>query len=307
MTTDMSAKLSEYLEELAEQLPNEPQKALKQIQGTDRRLLALRGYFRYIERNGINEIRSQWAWTDQQFNAFWQSERGRAMRNEVQNLLRHFNNDNPGYQLRTAPTHRPLEVQISLWNRSQSVRRIGRALAVLTSRELARIETVLLVPPYLDMHQSNTRLRSCVAPRTVPMRQPAYLALSVTRKETPPYLHSQQSRPDIQQSSLPPVVEIKKRKKHYKAYLDRFKRFLIRQRLENPTSATPGLSLHGQARAIDFIVSRNNQMIVGPSNPQLWRTSGWAARLDNLIHVYGPNFRGPLRNPDEPWHYNYIH
>ncbi len=72
--------------------------------------------------------------------------------------------------------------------------------------------------------------------------------------------------------------------------------------------AAPGLSFHGQARAIDFQVTQNGAMIAGTSSKDVehdWRTPKWDVKLKESILAAGPSFRGPLTSPDEPWHYEY--
>jgi hypothetical protein len=75
-----------------------------------------------------------------------------------------------------------------------------------------------------------------------------------------------------------------------------------------PTVAAPGLSPHGQMRAIDFQVHRGEEIVAGPdaqSIEPVWTQGGWAARLDRAIHEASQKFIGPLVSPREPWHYTY--
>ncbi|WP_162918470.1 hypothetical protein [Taklimakanibacter deserti] len=72
--------------------------------------------------------------------------------------------------------------------------------------------------------------------------------------------------------------------------------------------AAPGLSFHGQARALDFQVVQNGTMIAGTSSKDVertWRVAKWDVKLKESILAAGPSFRGPLTSPDEPWHYEY--
>jgi hypothetical protein len=72
--------------------------------------------------------------------------------------------------------------------------------------------------------------------------------------------------------------------------------------------AAPGLSFHGQARAIDFQVMQNGTIIASTYSKQIdhdWRTPKWDIKLRESISAAGPSFRGPLTSPDEPWHYEY--
>ncbi|MGH8174892.1 MAG: hypothetical protein ACREV5_01355 [Steroidobacter sp.] len=90
--------------------------------------------------------------------------------------------------------------------------------------------------------------------------------------------------------------------------LDLFARFLRTWRPETPAPlAAPGLSLHGQLRAIDFHVEKDGRIIAGTqiaSVRSIWERQGWARKLQ--LAVEGSRFVGPLRSPNEPWHYEYV-
>ena len=73
--------------------------------------------------------------------------------------------------------------------------------------------------------------------------------------------------------------------------------------------AVPGLSPHGQGRAYDFQVMRGDTLVAGTDSRRRqsdWREAGWAQRLDAAVRASGARFEGPLRSPDEPWHYAYV-
>jgi hypothetical protein len=75
-----------------------------------------------------------------------------------------------------------------------------------------------------------------------------------------------------------------------------------------PTVAAPGLSPHGQMRAVDFQVHRGEEIVAGPETQTIgpiWERGGWAERLDQAIRNSSPRFLGPLVSPREPWHYTY--
>lgn len=75
-----------------------------------------------------------------------------------------------------------------------------------------------------------------------------------------------------------------------------------------PPLAAPGLSAHGQMRAVDFVVTQGERIVAGASTadiPALWTGQGWAGRLKAAVLASGAPFVGPLRTPDEPWHYDY--
>jgi hypothetical protein len=75
-----------------------------------------------------------------------------------------------------------------------------------------------------------------------------------------------------------------------------------------PALAAPGLSPHGQMRAIDFQVHRGGEIIAGPDTRTVgtvWEQGGWATRLDRAVREASHKFIGPLAAPREPWHYTY--
>lgn len=76
-----------------------------------------------------------------------------------------------------------------------------------------------------------------------------------------------------------------------------------------PTIAAPGLSLHGQMRAIDFQVHQGGRVVAGPRTATIatdWVASGWAARLDAAVREASSRFVGPQASPPAPWHYTYL-
>jgi hypothetical protein len=86
-----------------------------------------------------------------------------------------------------------------------------------------------------------------------------------------------------------------------------FKTFLTRWR--PPTAAAlaaPGISRHGQLRAIDFQIMKDGA-VVAPTETatvkRYWDTPGWTKKLQRAMA--GSKFRGPLQSPYEPWHYEY--
>jgi hypothetical protein len=91
--------------------------------------------------------------------------------------------------------------------------------------------------------------------------------------------------------------------------LQRCKAFLIgwRPAVAAPLAA-PGLSAHGQLRAVDFQVRQGERIIAGTSISAVardWIQQGWALRLEQAVSSLGNAFTGPLQSPNEPWHYSY--
>lgn len=76
----------------------------------------------------------------------------------------------------------------------------------------------------------------------------------------------------------------------------------------SPNLAAPGLSAHGQMRAIDFQIEKDGTLVAPAETAKVdsvWRAQGWSEKLNASIVQAGPAFQGPLLSPDEPWHYTY--
>lgn len=76
---------------------------------------------------------------------------------------------------------------------------------------------------------------------------------------------------------------------------------------ERSSLAAPGLTRHGQAYAIDFQIMQAGKIIAGANRSEVesvWRTQGWEHKLNDSMDAAGPSFSGPLKSPDEPWHYD---
>jgi len=85
--------------------------------------------------------------------------------------------------------------------------------------------------------------------------------------------------------------------------------FLVAYRpVPTPTVAAPGLSPHGQMRAVDFQVHQGDRIVAGPRTATIatdWDETGWSSRLDAAVRAASHRFIGPLATPREPWHYTY--
>jgi hypothetical protein len=75
-----------------------------------------------------------------------------------------------------------------------------------------------------------------------------------------------------------------------------------------PALAAPGLSRHGQMGAIDFQVMKGDQLVAGTeadSAQEQWDEAGWTSRLRGAVEAADAGFTGPLKEPYEPWHYEF--
>lgn len=225
-------RLEKYLERVAATLPEHAAGALERIDGTPRQLLATRSYLR-----AGDGLRTRWSWTAEEIRAHARSDEYRALIDEMAQVRRRFEVQNPGYTLYVNTEARSLDLQISRFNSNKSVARVARYL-----HESALAE--LLGPGY----------------------------------------------------GSPGAASV-----------ERFKQFLAGwQPPVAAALAAPGISRHGQLRAIDFQVMKNGA-IVAPTEiatvKRNWDAPGWTQKLQAA--VAGSRFRGPLRSPYEPWHYEY--
>ena len=75
-----------------------------------------------------------------------------------------------------------------------------------------------------------------------------------------------------------------------------------------PSLAAPGLSLHGRMQAVDFQVMSGDRLVASTDVSTVaeeWESSGWKAKLQTAVNEANAGFVGPLKNPNEPWHYDF--
>jgi hypothetical protein len=208
---------------------------LEVIDGTGRRLLALRSYLRSREHLG-----ERWSWTQDQITAFEGSPEYRALQAEVERVREAFTRENPGFDLWVNPQVRSLDRQLDSWNSNESVRAAAEELLAAVREKMPAVG-----PDAARSEQVKVAI--------------AQLLMTHTPSPT-------------------------------------------------PSVAAPGLSPHGQMRAIDFQVHRDGQVVAGPkiaTIAQDWDQAGWTARLDAAVRAASNRFVGPLATPREPWHYTY--
>jgi hypothetical protein len=209
--------------------------ALGRIDGTGRKLLALRSYLR-----SRGHLAERWSWTEEQIAAWQGSPEHSDLEREVERVKSVFAQENPGYELWVNPQVRSLDVQIASWNENPSVHEASEEL-------LAKASDYVATTGYRAVK---------------PERRAADFANFLTGYVPTP----------------------------------------------TPTVAAPGLSPHGQMRAIDFQVHRDGQVVAGPKSATIaadWDAAGWSERLDQAVREGSAYFVGPLSTPREPWHYTY--
>jgi hypothetical protein len=75
------------------------------------------------------------------------------------------------------------------------------------------------------------------------------------------------------------------------------------------TVAVPGFSLHGRLRAFDFKILKGRKLVASTSTrtiPEEWDEPGWTQKLKEATATTTSKFMGPLAEPYEPWHYEYL-
>jgi hypothetical protein len=220
---------------IASELDGRVSAVLELIDGTGRRLLALRSYLRSREH-----LAERWSWTQDQITAFEGSPEYSALQGEVDRVREAFTRENPGFELWVNPQVRSLDRQVDSWNSNESVQAAGEGLLAAVREKM----------PGLDPEASRSE-----------QARVALAQLLMTHTPNP-----------------------------------------------TPTVAAPGLSPHGQMRAIDFQVHKDGQVVAGPSTATIatdWDQAGWTARLDAAVRAASTRFVGPLATPREPWHYTY--
>ena len=229
------AILERLVADLGRQLDPHVADALLRIDGTGRRLLALRSYLR-----SSGHLAERWSWTQEQIAAYEDSPEHRGLLAEIDKVRETFTRENPGYELWVNPQVRSLDRQLESWNTNESVSEAAAGLAAAAD--------------------ALTRSTSFPANDETAARK----ALETLLREYRP--------------------------------------------VPTPTVAAPGLSPHGQMRAVDFQVHRGDAIVAGPKTATIvteWDAAGWSAKLDAAVRAASNRFVGPLASPREPWHYTY--
>jgi hypothetical protein len=236
LPTSEEIKVARYVELASERLDDRMEHALDRIEGTDRKLLALKYYQR---RKG--NVSAQWAWDEQKIAAHLRSKEHRLAVREIATIKKVFAEQNPGYELKVNTDVRSLETQIEIWNEFSSVERAGDDLMTVARKVMKDSARWPVDPSPRDLSRFTTLLQST--------------GVSVL-----------------------------------------------------PTAAVPGFSLHGRGRAFDFIIRKDDQIVAGAVSAtarRVWDKPGWTEKLSKAITTVSKRFRGPLRAPYEPWHYEF--
>jgi hypothetical protein len=113
---DVDATLARYIESLAADQDPRVADALNRIDGTGRRLLALRSYVR-----GCADLADRWSWTNEQIAAYEATPEYGELQQEIARVNEEFARENPGFELWVNPQVRSLDIQLEHWNTNESV------------------------------------------------------------------------------------------------------------------------------------------------------------------------------------------
>jgi hypothetical protein len=75
------------------------------------------------------------------------------------------------------------------------------------------------------------------------------------------------------------------------------------------TVAVAGFSLHGRLRAFDFKIMKGRRTVATTSTSTIedrWDEPGWTEKLKQAVTTASDKFKGPIEEPYEPWHYEYV-
>lgn len=111
------------LQEASSTLPDEASAALARIDGTPRKLLALRSYLR------ARNLESRWSWTEARISKYQGSPEQLRAQAALARVQARFSQLNPGYSLYVNSKVRSLDTQLARWDTNASVGIAADALA----------------------------------------------------------------------------------------------------------------------------------------------------------------------------------
>jgi hypothetical protein len=114
---NINPKLEIYLTSVITRLDKRILEAVEKIDGTGRRLLAVRGYLR-----SARILDSRWSWSEEEVKRYKASGEYRQVVAEIEKIKKKFEELNPGYSLHVNTEVRSLDTQVEKWNETVSVR-----------------------------------------------------------------------------------------------------------------------------------------------------------------------------------------
>jgi hypothetical protein len=206
VAADASADSAVLLQDIAASKDRRIAAALAKIDGTDRRLLALRAYLR--AGAGLAE---RWSWNERQIAAFTQSAENIALQKEIEGVRQSFAAANPGFELWINPQVRSIDQQLNNWNSNASV---GRAAAgLLTSFRDWQTSVAVTALPAGDLTKAAEKFLTGSVPRPIPTARCALWTFRFRRMARPWQARSAlpPQRPGMQRagptSSRPPCMQ----------------------------------------------------------------------------------------------------
>jgi hypothetical protein len=116
-------QLQAWVDEASAGLDNHATAALGEIQGADRRLLAVRAYLR-----AGDTLPQRWSWSAQRLADYASTPEGRAANADIDAVAAAFAAANPGFALQVNRQPRSLELQLAHWNENASVKAVAASL-----------------------------------------------------------------------------------------------------------------------------------------------------------------------------------
>ncbi len=109
--------------------------ALIQIPLLERKLLATRGYIRFMDVKHM-KVWEHWAWSASEIKDWYASDAYKTASRIIDDINRTFKKVNDGYHLYVVKQVRSVEKQIKKWHESDQVLRLGQALRMKVSNHL---------------------------------------------------------------------------------------------------------------------------------------------------------------------------
>jgi hypothetical protein len=162
--------LADSVAALVAQQDERVREALSRIDGTGRRLLALRSYLRNHQ-----DIEERWSWTQKQITAYEGSPEQRDLLQEIDRVRTAFAASNPGFELYVNPRVRSLDIQIEHWN-------INKSVATAADTLLASVLAFIASPgfPATPLERAKAELRRFLSEYT-PVPTPTIAAPGLSR------------------------------------------------------------------------------------------------------------------------------